>query len=217
MNPNVHIIGMQFSTFVRSVQLCCEEKGIPYTIGAEFDGKPIDLRSPDYSTLHPFGKFPVLVHGDRQLIETPSICRYLDAAFAGPALQPEDPWQRAQVDQWTAMLSLYIDQIIVRRYLLEFVFPKGEDGAVRQDAVAAAEPDVTRALTLLDDQLAKGSYLVGENFTIADAIAAPMLDYLSGMPAAKGLLADLSRLPDYVDRLRSRPSAASVLVTPTFK
>ena len=217
MSPNVHIIGQQFSTFVRSVQLCCEEKGIPYTIGAEFNGKPIDLRSPEYSLLHPFGKIPVLVHGDRQLIETPSICRYLDAAFPGPALQPEDPWERAQVDQWTAMLALYIDQIIVRRYLLEYVFPKGRDGAVRQDAVATAEPDLSRVLSLLDDQLAVSTYLVGETFTIADAIAAPILDYLSGLPAANGFLAELPRLPAYVVTLRSRPSAASVLVTPTFK
>ena len=216
MSSNVHIIGKQFSTFVRSVQLCCEEKGIPYTIGTEFNGKPIDLSSPEYSTLHPFGKIPVLVHGDRQLIETPSICRYLDTAFEGPALQPEDPWQRAQVDQWTAMLALYIDQIIVRRYLLEFVFPKGQDGAVRQDVVTAAEPDLIRVLTLLDNQLAAGTYLVGDTFTIADAIAAPILDYLAGLPAAKGFLAELSQLPVYLDTLRSRPSAARVLVTPTF-
>lgn len=213
----VLIIGMQFSTFVRSVQLCCEEKGIPYTIGSEFNGQLIKPGTPELFALHPFGKIPVLVHGDRQLIETASICRYLDAAFAGPALQPEEPWLRAQVDQWTALLALYIDQVIVRRYLLEFVFPKGEDGSVRQEVVDAAKPELTRILTLLDEQLAEGTFLVGDTFTIADAIAAPMLDYLSGLPAAEGFLVDLPRLVAYVDRLRKRPSAAKVLVAPTFR
>lgn len=213
----VHIVGRQFSTFVRSVQLCCEEKVIPYTIGMDVNGQPIELGSPELFALHPFGKIPVLVHGDRHLIETASICRYLDVAFSGPALQPEDPWLRAQVDQWTAMLARYVDHVIVRCYLLEFVFPKGNDGAVRNEVVDAAKPELTRILSLLDDQLAEGTYLVGDTFTIADAIAAPMLDYLSGLPAAAGFLVELPRLVAYADRLRKRPSAAKVLVAPTFR
>ena len=213
---SVHIVEMQFSTFVRSVQLCYEEKGIPYTIGADVNGQPIKPGSPERFTLHPFGKIPVLVHEGRHLIETPSICRYLDAAFAGPALQPEEPWMRAQVDQWTAMLALYIDQAIVRSYLLEFVFPKGRDGTVRQELVDAAKPELMRVLTLLEDQLAEGAYLVGDSFTIADAIAAPMLDYLSGLPAAESFFVELPRLVAYIGRLRKRPSAAKVLVSPTF-
>ncbi|MGQ7845193.1 glutathione S-transferase family protein [Granulosicoccus sp. 3-233] len=167
-------------------------------------------------SIHPFGKIPVLVHGDRHLIETPSICRYLDTTFTGPALQPEDPWLRAQVDQWTSMLALYVDHVIVRSYLLEFVFPKGKEGAVRQEVVDAAKPELARVLKLLDEQLAEGDYLVGDTFSIADAIAAPMLDYLSGLPAAEGFLVDLPRLIAYVDRLRKRPSAGKVLVAPTF-
>jgi len=214
---SVHIVGMQFSSFVRSVQLCCEEKGIAYTIGPEVNGQLMNPGSTELLTLHPFGKIPVLVHGDRHLIETPSICRYLDAAFAGPALQPKDLWLRAQVDQWSAMLALYIDHAIVRRYLLEFVFPKGEAGAIRQEVVDAAKPEMTRVLKLLDEQLAEGDYLVGDTFSIADAIAAPMLDYLSGLPAAEGFLVDLPRLVAYVARLRKRPSAGKVLVAPTFR
>lgn len=214
MATPVHIVGPQFSTFVRSVQLCCEEKGIPYTLGAETDGRPLVMHSSEHFALHPFGKVPILLHGERRLIETPSICRYLDAAFDGPALQPEDPWLRAQVDQWTGVLALYVDQALVRRYLLEFVFPKGVHGAVREDAVAAAQPEVVRLLGLLEQQLAQGDYLVGDDFTIADAIAAPMLDYLADMPAAKDLLAETPRLMAYIARLRARPAAARVLVAP---
>ncbi|MGB8713156.1 MAG: glutathione S-transferase family protein [Onishia taeanensis] len=214
MTTPVHIVGPQFSTFVRSVQLCCEEKGIPYSLGAEVEGRPMALHSSEHYALHPFGKLPILLHGDRRLIETPSICRYLDAAFEGPALQPEAAWQRAQVDQWTGVLALYVDQALVRRYLLEFVFPKGEDGAVRHEMVAAAQPEVVRLLSLLEQQLVQGDYLVGDDFTIADAIAAPMLDYLAGMPASKDFLAETPRLMAYIERLRARPAAAKVLVAP---
>ncbi|XKE45253.1 glutathione S-transferase family protein [Halomonas organivorans] len=214
MSASVHIVGPQFSTFVRSVQLCCEEKGIPYTLGAEVDGRPVALHSPEHYALHPFGKVPILLHGERRLIETPTICRYLDGAFDGPALQPEAPWSRARVDQWTGVLAGYVDQALVRRYLLEFVFPKGEGGAVRQDAVAAAQPELARVLGLLEGQLAEGDYLVGDDFTIADAIAAPMLDYLLGLAAAEAFLAETPRLVAYIRRLQARPAATRVLVAP---
>lgn len=214
MTDTVHIVGPQFSTFVRSVQLCCEEKGISYTLGSEAEGRPVILQSSEHLSLHPFGKVPILLHGGRRLIETPSICRYLDDAFVGYKLQPAESWLRAQVDQWTGMLSLYIDQVLVRRYLLEFVFPKGEGGSVRQNVVKAAEPDLIYVLDLLNNQLAKEKYLVGDVFTIADAIAAPMLDYLYNLPAAKDHFSELSHLVAYVHRLRKRPSVAKVLATP---
>ena len=168
----IHIFGPQFSTFVRSVQLCCEEKGIPYTVGTGVNDQNVEFKGTQHLEWHPFGKVPVLLHGDRHLIETASICRYLDAEFEGPALQPDDPWLRAQVDQWSAMLSLYVDQALVRDYLLEFAFPKGEGGTVRMEKVREAEPEVMRVLALLEAQLGDGNYLVTDRFTIADAIVA---------------------------------------------
>ncbi|WP_456267892.1 glutathione S-transferase family protein [Kushneria sp. AK178] len=212
MTHQIHIFGPQFSTFVRSVQLCCEEKGIPYTVGTRVNGGDVEFKGARHLDWHPFGKVPVLLHGDHRLYETASICRYLDAVFDGPALQPDDPWQRAQVDQWAATLSLYIDRRLVRDYLLEFAFPKGEDGTVRMDRVRDAEPEAIRALTLLEAQLGDRDYLVTDHFTIADAIAAPMLDYIAGLPAAGALMADTPRLQVYVERLRARPSAGRVLI-----
>ncbi|CBV41085.1 glutathione S-transferase family protein [Halomonas elongata] len=214
MTQPVHIVGPQFSTFVRSVQLCCEEKSIPYTLGTEAGGRSLAIHSPEHYALHPFGKVPILLHGERRLIETPSICRYLDAAFDGPALQPAETWARAQTDQWTGILAGYVDQALVRRYLLEFVFPKGEGGTVREDAVADARPGVVKVLTLLEEQLAEEEYLVGGDFTIADAIAAPMLDYLAGLPGAEDLFAETPRLVAYIERVRGRPAASRVLVAP---
>lgn len=212
MSDQVHIYGPQFSNFVRSVQLCCEEKGIPYTLGTTVDGKRIDFQGERHLEWHPFGKVPVLLHGDRRLYETTAICRYLDATYDGPALQPRDPWLRAQVDQWSAVLALYVDQALVRRYLLEFVFPQGEDGGVRMGKVKEAQPDVSRMLTLLEGQLGEQEYLVGERFTIADAIAAPMLDYLLKLPPAKPLWADVPHLQTYVQRLAERESGRKVLI-----
>lgn len=217
MSEQVHIYGPQFSNFVRSVQLCCEEKGIDYTVGSRIAGERVDFKGPGHFALHPFGKVPVLLHGERRLYETASICRYLDAAFDGPALQPVDPWQRAEVDQWSAVATLYVDQALVRGYLMEFFFPQGEDGSVRMDRVEAAQPEVARMLALLEAQLGEREFLVGERFSIADALAVPMLDYLIRLPQAAPLVADAPRLSAYVQRLRERTSGGKVLVDAKVK
>ncbi|MGR4066619.1 glutathione S-transferase family protein [Halomonas sp. LR3S48] len=214
MSASVHILGPQFSNFVRSVQLCCEEKGIPYTLGFELEGEPIDFGGEKHLALHPFAKVPVLLHGERRLFETAPICRYLDANFDGRDLQPHDPWQRAEVDQWCQVLSTYVDQAVVRRFLLEFVFPKGDGGSIRKERVEQAKPEVVRMLRLLEHQLAGHEYLVGESFSMADAILAPMLDYLEGTPAGKPLLAEFPALTRYLQRLRQRESSRRVLVAP---
>ncbi|MGQ7246558.1 glutathione S-transferase family protein [Halomonas sp. V046] len=212
----VHIIGPTFSNFVRSVMLTCHEKGIEFDAGMTHGGTRYGLHAPELTTLNPFDKVPVLIHGEHSLFETASICRYLDAEFDGPALQPTDSVQRAQVDQWCAALSTQVDQAIVRRYLLELVFPKGPDGSVREDQVREATPDVARVLAILEQQLGDGDYLVGKTFTLADAIAAPMLDYLVGTPPARGLIDKAPRVEAYVERLRERASGKAVLVAPEF-
>jgi len=212
MNRSVHILGPQFSSFVRTVQLCCEEKGISYTLGLAPDGQEIGFKSPEHFALHPFGKIPVLIDGDRVLCETASICRYLEAEFEGQALLPEDGYQRALVDQWCALLSLYVDKAIVRDYLLEFVFPKGEGGSVRMDKVAEAQPAVLDMLVLVEKQLGEKSFLLGEQLTLADLVIAPQLDYLARLPQAAELIKPGSALAAYVERLRQRASGQKVLV-----
>ncbi|QOR37364.1 glutathione S-transferase family protein [Billgrantia diversa] len=216
MSASVHILGPQFSNFVRSVQLCCEEKGIPYTLGFELEGQPLDFGGARHLALHPFAKVPVLLHGERRLFETAPICRYLDANFDGPTLQPQAAWQRAEVDQWSQALSSYVDQAVVRRFLLEFVFPQGDGGSIRMQKVEQAKPEVVGMLRLIEHQLGGHDYLVGEGFSMADAILTPILDYLEGMPAGKPLVAEFPTLTSYLQRLRQRESSQRVLVPPRF-
>ena len=119
----LHIFGPAFSTLARSVRLYCEEKGLAYTHGLILDGEQVQLRSPEHLRLHPFGKVPVLLDGEARVFETTSICRYLDAAYPDTSLQPTEPLSRAEVDQWSGALALYIDQVLVRRYLLLVASP----------------------------------------------------------------------------------------------
>ena len=56
----VHIYGPDFSTFVRSVMLICEELGVTYTTGFSANGKAIEFKSDEHFKLHPYGKLRAL-------------------------------------------------------------------------------------------------------------------------------------------------------------
>ena len=110
---DVQVVGPSFSTFVRSVLLACEEKGISYRCGMEYDGQPLAMHSEQHLHLHPFGKVPILLHRGQVICETATILRYLERVFPAQPLQPESADGRAQVDQWCSFIGQYCDQQIV--------------------------------------------------------------------------------------------------------
>lgn len=52
-----HILGPEFSSFLRAVRLYCEELGINYTYGLEVNRKHITLGSEELKQYHPFKKY----------------------------------------------------------------------------------------------------------------------------------------------------------------
>jgi len=211
MSQQVYIYGPDFSTFVRSVKLVCEEKGISYQSGYAPEGRELKFGSQQHLEIHPFAKVPVLLHDGHHVCESSSILRYLEAAFPEPSLQPGDLWQRTLVDQWCGIVAGYIDQAIVRKYLLEFSRPKGPDGTVSLERVEAALPDLRNAIALIEEQLGHGDYLCGEQFTLADALLAPMVHYLCPLPGVEKVLSPDSNIRGYVSRVLQRESGQRVL------
>ncbi len=210
MTANVKILGPHFSSFARSVMIACEEKGIGYEYGVEYEGEAIKLGDERHRTLHPFAKIPVLLVEGQTIAETGAILRYLDEAFEGAKLQPDTPLARADVDQWGRMISGYIDQAIIRNYLLEFAFPKGEGGSVRMDKVEAAVPDLQYALTTLAEKLGDHTYLCTNRYSLADILLLPILDYLDTSPGGSYLQVH-PNLVSYLQRLREKSAVKRVL------
>src|SRR5215468_4257307 len=71
----LQIIGAPQSNYVCVARIACHEKGVPYTL------VPARPHSPEVDAIHPFGKIPVMRHGDLTLCESRSICYYVDHAF----------------------------------------------------------------------------------------------------------------------------------------
>lgn len=211
MDTPVKIVGPAFSTFVRSVLIACEEKGIPYEVNPEVSGKRLSFGDKELFDFHPYGKVPVLITEFGNISETSSIIRYLDSLNDNNKLYPADAFDKALVDQWSALISVYIDQAIVRNLLLEYAFPKGENGSVRMDKVQEALPGVLKALSVVNTQVEGTDYICGERLSAADLVLIPMLDYLQKTPDGAGLVEGYPAVSGYLSRVKERVSVAKVL------
>lgn len=211
-NNKIEIFGPSFSNFVRSIMLLCEEKNIEYTTGLNFAGETIDFKSEQHYQLHPFGKLPVIKHNSLILSETSSICRYIQTTFSENSVSLFSAEQSARIDAFSAIISIYIDKALVRDYLLEFAFPKGEQGEVRLDAVEAMKKPAREALQVIENELLQGDTLNNQNLSIADVLVAPMLHYLSTLPSSFNLITEFPQAQAYLLDLMKRASFKKVLL-----
>jgi glutathione S-transferase len=194
------IIGSERSSYTRIVRMVCEEKAIDYDLTETL------LGAAEIRALHPFGKMPVLRHGDLVLCESKAIATYLDRAFDGPQLMPSDPLLAALTEQWISFINTAIDPLLVRRYLLAYAAPKTADGKPDRALIEALLPGVCEQLALLDGAVAAKNHLVGDRFTLADIYLLPMLHYLKLLPESGPLLAPSTALGRYHEAHAARPS-----------
>ncbi len=200
------IFGFPASTYVRSVLMALEEKGVAY------DVKEVDLGSDAHAVRHPFRKMPVFEHDGVSIFETLAICRYIDETFEGTPLQPADSLGRARMTQWSSAILDYVYPAMVRDYALRYVFAlrKGEEPDMA--AIAAALPRVKDCLGVLDDALSESAYLAGENMSIADLLLVPIIFYMANtMPERKELMAGRANLSRWFDTMAERPSFAATV------
>jgi glutathione S-transferase len=202
--PKPEIIGSAQSTYTRVVRMVCEEKGIEYVLTERM------LRAPELLAIHPFGKMPVLRHGDFELCESKAIATYLDRSFPGPHVFPSDPRLVALTEQWVSLVNTVIDRTLIRTYLYAYIAPKTA-GAPDREAIEAVMPAVREQLGILNKAVAGTGYLVGDRFTFADINLLPILDRVRLAPEGAEALATASHLAAYYERHAARPSFARTI------
>ncbi|HEX9470190.1 MAG TPA: glutathione S-transferase family protein [Bradyrhizobium sp.] len=203
--PKPEIIGSARSTYTRVVRMVCEEKRIEYELTEKM------LGAPEILAIHPFGKMPVLRHGDFVLCESKAIATYLDRSFAGTPLIPSDPCLLALTEQWVSLVNTVMDATLIRTYLFAYAFPKTADGTPDRTAIDAVAPAVRAQLAILDKAVAPNGHLVGDQFTFADINLLPILYYIRQLPEAAEALSAATYLAAYYDTHAARPSFARTI------
>ena len=207
--PSVTVFGLERSVYTRIARLALEEKGVPYNLqeveifGA--GGVPAEHRA-----RHPFGRIPVLKHGEFELFETTAITRYVDEAFPGPSLQPQEATARGRMNQIIGIIDGYAYRPMIWGVFVQRVSIPESGGSADEAGLAAALDASRQCLDALEQIAAPGSFLVGNALTLADLHTAPLLIYLALTPEGEQLLEQHQRLRAW---LRSIMTRASVVRT----
>jgi len=195
----LEIIGGAQSTFVWSVRLGAEEKGVAHV------HREVAPHDAAVTAIHPFGLIPVMRHGAVTLAESRAIAGYIDETFEGPPLFPRERLARAEAEQWVSLVNNVV-QPRLRRYAFAYLFPKTADGSPDRAEIDAALPEVAQALRVLDARLEGRRYLAGSGFTYADACVLPLLHYSAMLPESAEVLRGCGAAAALLERERERPS-----------
>ena len=198
--------GYRYSVYVRIARLVLAEKGVAY------DRIEIDPFAPAiptyYLALHPFGRVPTLVHDDFVLYETGAIARYLDRAFGGPTLQPQQARPLARMDQVIGIVDSYAYWPLVRQVFSHRAFRPALGRPVDEAEVARGLAAAAKVLGALE-ALAAEPFIVGPAISLADFHLGAMIAYFTLAPEGSALLDTHPRLAAWWRHVSRRPSFAA--------
>lgn len=184
------------------VALMLEETGLPYEL------VPVDTRKGEqhgaaFRAINPNGKVPAIVDGDATVFDSNAILLYL-AEKTGRFLPPATPAARGRLLSWLMFVGTgvgpYAGQCVHFRAYAPEKIPYAIDRYVFE---------AKRHFGILDAELAKGRYMMGDTYTIVDIDVwgwARLVPFVLG-EGAWDAFPNLKRL---VDEIGARPAAARV-------
>lgn len=197
------IYGTEMSTYVRTARMAFEEKPAQYEL-VEVSVVRGENRQPAHLARNPFGTVPAFEHDGMKIYETSAIIRYIDQVCPGARLTPDDPRDRARMNQVISIIDYHgydamIMQIVLHRVLPQLV------GGTDEKVIAAATPKARLCLAEVDRIKGGSKFLAGEQVSLADLYLAPILFYL-GLTPEGSLVAEHQGLAGWWAALQQRSS-----------
>lgn len=156
----------------------------------DWENRPAELL-----TANPLGKVPTIIHhtadGDLAVSEAAAVCHYLAEAHPDAKLLPQGP-EKAQYFRMLLFACGPVEQAVTA---------KAMGWEVPDDRpLMAGFGTWDRTIDMLESELAKGDFVCGKRFTMADVYVGSQIDW--GLQF--GTLPDRAALTAYVERLRQR-------------
>ena len=220
------------SPCAQKVRIVLAEKGLDWT--AHHVSLPDkENLEPWYLKLNPLGVVPTLVHEGHAVIESSIICEYLDDTFPEVSLKPADTYQRSRMRFWMKHVDVKLHPscgtiqwpMVMRPKLMEK--PEAERDAILEripekprrerqkrlvkfglDAPDVADAVKTYRSTIRDmeSSLAQHSWVVGDEFSLADVCLAPYFQTLAQFGWTALYDRDCPRVADWYARCCERAS-----------
>ena len=194
------LYGHPFSSYTQKVLIALHENATPFEFRCISPDTPEHVG--EWLRRWPLRKFPLLLDGARQVVETSIIIEYLQLAYPGPVrLIPDDPMAALQVRFMDRCFDLHVMspvQAAVGGALTG-------DAGKRDDTRAFAAGKLEMAYGWLESEVAGRTWATGGDFSMADCAAAPSLFYADWTHPIGD---DYPVLRAYRSRLLARPSFA---------
>jgi len=154
----------------------------------------------DYYTINPKGYVPLLeLDNGERLSEGPAIVQYLADQVPGKRLAPPNgTFERYRLQEWLNFITSELHKGFGNLF----------NPAMPEEGKAVARARVTDRLKWVDTQLAGKQYLMGDNFSVADAY----LFTISNWAQHVGVdISGLSALAAYRGRVAARPAVQEAM------
>lgn len=197
------LFGYPASTYTRMALVAADEKKVnhAFQIVSSWDGYDKD---PEFDSIHPFFKVPVLKHGDQKLTETIAILMYFEAAFDGPQLVPENPSELAKMWEIISTTISYAWPVWVPVLATNRLFNPIAGDEVDEGHIETYLPDICKGAEVI------GGYLDARSarFDLADLVVAGALKYATETPEWQLISQTSPALADWWNRIQYRPTIA---------
>ena len=152
-----------------------------------------EQKRPDYLAINPMGKVPALEDGEARLGEAAAICAYVADRCPEAGLAPsiDDP-RRGRYLNWLFFAPSCIEPAMVQ------IVTK-----IQMPSVSAGWGEATQVFDVLDNALAQGPWLLGDQFTAADIAVGASLNFAIRLFK---IVPSRPAFERYIDRCAARPA-----------
>jgi glutathione S-transferase len=196
----IQFYGHPFSSYTQKALIALYENGTPLEWRVLTPDDP--ETGTEFAGLWPLQRFPIIVDGDRTVVEASIVIEYLEQRHPGPVrLIPADADAALEVRTMDRFFDIYISGS-VQKIVFDSLRPDADCDSYGVDEARAM---LDTAYAWLDKTMAARAWAAGDTFSLADCAAAPALfyaDWTHPIPAA------CPHVKTYRRRLLARPSFA---------
>ena len=125
----------------------------------------VDNQTEEFLKMNPMGKVPVMMTPDGPIFESTAMARYVARIRRDTGLMRSTFYQQAQVDQWIDWSNAELLPALTPWYYTVMGWMQPNMKNVETSKVSTASK-----LAILNEHLAKHTFMVGERLTLADII-----------------------------------------------
>lgn len=186
-----------------SPHIVLNELGMKFDL-EQVDGKTKKVKSEDFNKINPKSYVPALkLDNGEVLTEGTAIVQYLaDQKPEAKLLPKAGTMERYRAIEWLNYVATEVHKTMSTMFGAERML---QDKKAQEELKNSIRENLSKKFAFLSEHLKKNTFLMGDQFTVADAYLFTVLTW------TKWLNIDLSKWPNlmgYVEKIQSRPAVA---------